>query len=248
MMQVVWGSARLPAGSAEVTTSQRLVQNDAGQPLSWIKQAQVTAQLLTALGSGASPTQVQNDLLAQQSAVYRALSLNYRNFALLTDSGAVALSLDNATSLSGVRVVQGPDFPAGGGPEFAATRTVRFVVEAEYAVSGSAFLLKSFTERVRYSGGGQVIDFFRPVTGKAVSFTSYVEEYKCRQEGRAVGWAAYPTPPAAIFPKLLVRNPDYEKGDPEFKGNLYRNYPISWSYEFGSADPLPFAAPNFWPI
>lgn len=155
--------------------------------------------------------------------------------------------LSNADSISGVMIDSGPNFDNGTGPEYATERTFNVTLSAEYS-GGDSDNLVAHQEQLRIVGTGG-----RRIVG--VEFLQEVPELQivnqrtlvyATQSGSAIGWNSYP-----VFPGPLAVLAAYEQqdkrvetaGSPSFNGRVYKNYPISWSYEFIGAS-LPIALPG----
>jgi len=97
----------------------------------------------------------QSDITLAMNGLISALAVPYQNFIFYQDDGSPsATTLMNGPSLSGVTVVEGPNFVESTGAEYATQREFTFAVEAEYALSGTVGLLLMFHEQLDFKGGG----------------------------------------------------------------------------------------------
>ncbi len=166
------------------------------------------------------------------------------------DNGALtATALNNATSITGVRIVAGPNFPDWKGNEFNQFRRFTFSAEAEYPATNSANLLISFKERLTFSGGGPEYVWKKALFGlPQKQRTCAFSVFKAMQEGEAVGYLKYPTAPRPLWPSALIHSPDQTLASPMRKGGIvphYDTYPTTWRYEFQAATQFT-GLPNLW--
>jgi hypothetical protein len=75
--------------------------------------------------------------------------------------------------------------------------------------------------------------------------------YRATQEGEAVGYRQYPTPPVPTWPSSLVRAGDFDRVSPRRRGKIagsagYEEFRVTWRYEFESATAFGNALPNVW--
>lgn len=165
----------------------------------------------------------------------------------LTTNASVATShkLTDADSVDGVKITGGPSFPDGTGPEYANVRHFEIVAEADFDDVGLANLV-SFQESVMREGtGGERWLTQTPLDGPVISQS--VARYTpvvIVQAGSAVGLNSYPTPPAPLLPSSehTDRRRIARKGPDRLADGSYRNFEISWQYEFetgAGSDPTP---------
>lgn len=237
-VQLKYGSYAFDANATTLTSSSRTRVNEGGQQLSLVRSFSVQGYL-SADGQAAVTTAM--------NALKAALATPYQDLTLLTDAGASSSDLLlNAGSLTGVLVTEGPTFGDSRGAEYATVRSFQFTAQAEYPVTGSQRLLVSFTESLSFSGGGPLYAVRRAINGPPQRQLIYPQtEYRCVQQGMAVGYRAYPVPPAPKFPQALRESPDVRQRSPRRMGNGYAEYPVEWTYVFESAGPLS-AAPTLW--
>ncbi len=198
--------------------------NKGGQPYSQVRRIDVAGDLL---GNG----QAANILL--ENALKTALSQNFGDLVFYDDSGLlIAESLINAQSITGTRVVSGPNFKDTFGPQFATLRTYDFSMEAEFILPGRPNFL-SFQESMAFSGGGPLYGIRRALNGPAQRQQVWaLTEYVVDQTGSAEGYLAWPSPvPQPKFPFALKQAGTIRYMDPTRKGpNGWEGWGISWTY------------------
>ena len=238
-MQLKYGTYSFDANATMVAASIRTTWNKGGQPFSQVRGLSVQGWLT---GDG------QAALTLAENALRTALAVPFKDLVLYHDDGSQSsLLLLNAGSLTGVRVVQGPDFATTQGPEFATIRTFSFACEAEYPLSGTATLLLDFHETLSFSGGGPIYAMRRAINGPPQRQLVYPQsEYRCTQQGRATGYRAYPVPQGPMFPAALKEAGSFTRQSPRRMGpHSWQEYPVEWRYEFESVGPL-VGVPAVW--
>ncbi len=241
-MQLKYGSYAFDANAVKLATSADLLWNEGGQPYKVRKRVEADG-FLTASGQAANSTAM--------SALATALARPYQDLYFYHDDGSLsAMALPNATSIGGVRIVAGPNFPDSFGGEFSQFRRFTFAAEAEYPLANTNNLLLSFHERLSFRGGGSryaVFDALNTLPQRQLvnKFTAYM----ATQQGEAVGFRGRPTPPDPIWPDALLNtSPDRDIDSPKRRGGLvarYEEWPVTWRYEFKSPTPL-VGFPNLW--
>lgn len=244
-MQLKYGSDSFEAASLLIGVTMETVQNEAGVPV--IKTRRLSA-------SGYIYEDTQAALTTRINEIERFLSIPYRDLILYDDAGAISAHLLlNATSITGVRCVSGPNFPEKAGNEYVNQRSFNFVMEADYAIDSVTPLVR-FRETLTISGGGPRFVVREAVEGPPVR--QKVTESSgviAVQAGEAVGFADWPileeiAPP--IFPEWLTGgddNPRVTYVSPDQRGPNRINFGLSWEYRFHSVVPLN-ARPNAWRI
>ena len=193
----------------------------------------------TIIGSG------QSDLTNKENEARAALMVPYKDFILKQDSGADSgTRLINQTSLSGVMVVDGPNFKTEGPGEYVNQRTLTFAVEAEYLIPGADTAIVSWEESISVRGNGGPDYVWRfPINADAISQPVSLQSLIITiQRGSAKGHTKRPKPPppfAGRIPGVFVNSAEsYNKGSPKSLGKAYIEWPIEWSYEYRSVAPL----------
>lgn len=243
-MQAKWGTIySFLENGCDVGSRTRLRLSDAGRPLTYVTRVDVSGWLE---GDG------QAALALEEEALREALLKNYRDFKFLTDAGATTpTSILNSESLSGVRVVDGPNFTGTDGAEYATLRKFDFAIEAEYLVPGAENAVVSFTEQVTIVGTGGPSKRLRvPINAtflvrQQLSLRSVV---RATQSGTAVGLTRRPAPPPPLWRKhWLEDQSQVSQTSPKLLGRAYTDYGVSWNYQFEADEPL-VAVPNLFPI
>lgn len=241
-MYIKYGSYQFAAGAVEPIISREPVRNAAG----FVIGIKVSVELRGYL-DGTS----QSEITAATIALENAFKVPFQNLIMYQDDGSESATvLKNANSLTGVRVVSGPNFPTGKNSEGLNIRTFEIKLEAEYPVIGGQFLM-DFTEQIAFSGGGPKF-IHRPnllgIPQKQLVYPNTV--YRAVQSGHSVGYLGYPTTPPPIWPSALMEAPDKTIVTPKrvgFGPTAYREFAVSWNYRFESAFPL-VGLPNLWVI
>lgn len=144
-------------------------------------------------------------------------------------------------------LVTGPDYPEGGGAEYAILRSYEITVTGEKAVS-AAEEIADYVETLSFSGGGARKRFSSPIEGAPQLYQTAAQTlYVVVQQGSAIGRTGYPTAPSPRFSGANINLPVYEINNrtPERVGDSYYNYEITWRYVMESATPMT-GAPNPW--
>lgn len=238
-MHLAVGSYAFDANSVRVAGTSRLRFNPAGQQLSRISQLRVDGYL-SASGQAA--------LTSAQQSLQTALTSSYPDIVFYQDDGTTesATSLKNVGSITGVRITDGPNFPAEYGAEYATLRRFNFTAEAEYPV-GPSNRLTRYHEQLEFSGGGPVFIVAPAKRGGAQRQQVYqFTPYRVIQRGAAFGYLQYPPDPLILFPNRLRENPPYGLIAPNRVGQFgYEEWGKTWNIIYEAEFPLP-AVPNLW--
>lgn len=243
-MQAFWGARySFLENGVDISSRTRLVLSDAGRPLRYVTRVSVGGWL-----EGAS----QAALSAAEAELRAALAYQYEDFRFLSDAGAaVAVSLPNATSLSGVRVVDGPNFTGATGAEYATLRQFDFELEAEYVVPGAERAVVSFTESISVTGNGGPVRRIRVPVNSPVLVRQQVSPrsvVRATQTGRAVGHLHRPSAPPPLWPAYLLNEQvSHQLAGGEPLGRAFVNFGRTWSYAFEADVPL-VGVPNLFPV
>jgi hypothetical protein len=241
-MQLWYGNLAFPVNGVKAATRVRLVMADTGRPLRYKAAIDVKAYLD---GSG------EADLTVKENLVYAALLVPYQNLVLKQSTGAATgTNLLNSASISGVRIVDGPNFTneAQDG-EYVVQRVCTFTGEAEYLIAVGANAVLSFTETVSIFGNGGPVVRWRPmVNADPVPQIVYPSSTtRAVQTGQAVGHLGYPSVPGPNWPIAeLNEKRRIVRGSPKRLGSGFIEYPVAWSYEFEALGPL-VSLPNLPP-
>lgn len=230
--------ARLMAFIVKPGYSQR------GKRLTTVYEMHVQIEICLPLSmAGATTAEAQshiNDRIVELISVYEN---NYQDVSFHHDDGTKTRhSLDNANSLTGVRITH-RTWPKGDGDEYATTRTGYVVFQAEYLTPDSQIVL--FREVVRNIGTGgprwrvQELETGNPIVVPLNQRTAQ----RVIQSGVAVGLQGY------VLDYMIPLWPQFEHLDlrevspatPRANGQGYTHFPISWTFHMT----LPAAANNF---
>lgn len=239
-MQLIYRSYSFKVNGVKVTTQQVTNLTDARVPYSVTNSLTCDGYLE---GSG------QSGCTTEENALRAALAVNFGDLTLKQDDGSnSATLLDNYSSLSGVVITAGPSFMDAMGPEYVNQRHFVFTAEAEYILTGSNFLWKSYEETVAYSGGGPLYIMKKALNGPPQRQLIYQQTpYIAMQTGRAVGFRSRPATPAPIWPFALMEAGSVNWKSPRRQGGSYIDWEVDWSYHHEWHAPL-IGAPRLWPL
>lgn len=204
-------------------------------------------------GDGADATAIQLDLTNKTAALRLGLAQRNQDIILYRDDGGMSATfLRSAGSITGIKVVSGPDFDTTpSGNDYANERHFRFVAEAVYP---SGYFLGSnvidFHEHVSISGGLPKF-LVKPCINAAPQkqLLYPMTPWVATQSGSAIGWLDYPNPINPLWPDAL-NGRTIDRDEPQYAGPLapaprYTHFPVRWSYQFESPTPL-VGIPNRW--
>lgn len=243
-MQLWIGGASFAAGAADVTSRTRIGERSVRDvPVSYITALDITVTMYGSTQAALSVLEAQLRSILTQTP--------RKDVTLRMTSGVPSsMALANARSISGVRLVSGPDFKKSQGSEFVNHRTASFTMEAEYPIVNTANAVLSWTETVSIVGNGGPDRKWRfPLNARPIRQT--ITEYslvRATQTGQAVGWLKLPSAPLPLWPGLEV-NPGHSvaRDSPEPRGQGDVKYPVRWSYTFESGGPL-VGLPSLAPV
>lgn len=235
-----YGTYSCPANGVKVTSQRDIQRDKAGVPYQYTDKVRCDGYLE---GAG------QAALTAAENGLKAALKKPFQDLIFMQDSGAESATvLKQAGSITGVVVTSGPHFQDVAGSEYATQRHFVFEAEADYPMTGVVgSRLVEYRETVRTSGGGPLFVVAPAIEGPGQRQQVY-ELTPCTvvQSGYAVGFAAYPVPPAQLFPFALAEAPDIVEVSPDKMGaNAYRLWRVEWSYKFVWPTPL-VGVPTLW--
>jgi hypothetical protein len=243
-MQAKWGSRyTFLENGCDIALRTRLVEYD-GRPARYITRVSVAGWL-----EGDS----QSNLSAQEAQLRAALiGADRQDFKFLTDLGGTsAASLLNSESISGVRVVDGPNFPGDTGAEYATVRRFDFEVEAEFVIHGTENRVLAWTESISIIGTGGPVRRIRVPINSPILVRQQISPrsvIRAVQRGQAVAHTRWPTAPRPNWPLYeLVDQRMLDAQSPRRIGRGFVEYPLQWSYSFESD--VPFVGfPNLPPL
>lgn len=238
-MQLSWGSYLFSANACKIATKIVTRFNKASQRLSTIRSISVDGYL---------EADGQTAISAAMIALEDALLNPNQDLILYQDDGSRSGTyLLNSTSISGVRIVEGPDFPDSIGYEYSKGRHFTFTAEGEYAFNDNNQRLTSFTEKLEFSGGGPEFIVRPAKLGPAQRQQIWQNTpYRVVQTGEAFGYSQYPRDPVIFFGARLAKSPDIRLIAPNRVGpNGYEEYGKSWTILYESETILN-AKPTLW--
>lgn len=189
----------------------------------------------------------QAELTIAENLCKIALAQPFQDFVLRQDNGSPSgIQLINATSLSGCRIIDGPNFPEALSPEYVNARTVEFTVEAVYLVPGAENAILAWQETISVQGsGGPGYVMRRPInTEPFPQQVSPSTPIITTQRGSAVGHMSEPRYPEPMFGRVIqygyydAEAEVKDKGSPKALGRAWIEYPINWSYRWIHSRPL----------
>lgn len=244
MMQVKYGTYAWPAGGVKVTSTRSIEKNAADVPYQFVDAIECDGYIEAA---------GQNLLTAAENAMKEALKLNFQDLLFVCDDGSnSATCLTNATSITGVRITDGPHFQDVNGPEYVSQRHFKFKAEADYRYAGvGPTTIIEWSETLAFSGGGPLYVCKPAIEGPAQRQLVYpFTPQRVKQTGYAIGFGgtgavAFPEPAPPIWPFALVSNPDAKKTHPKRRGNVYTDWRLDWEYSYEWTDVL-VGTPTLW--
>ena len=236
-MYVAYGSYTHDANEVNlVSFNQRTKRSGRGLVESTVKTVTLEVVLIPS-------TATQANIKSAIEELEDAYGVDGRDWALYHDDGTRSLhSLTSRDSISGVRVMS-LDYPKGDGAEYATQRTASIVLEAEYP--GPSNLLQ-FQETIRFMGnGGARYRWAETLNGPPQrQLINLRTVARATQSGTAVGHLGEPEFPSPIWPDLeLLDLRERNRHGPQFDGNAFKYWGISWNHQFESGSPL-FGEPN----
>jgi len=183
------------------------------------------------------------------AALEAAYSIPKQELALLHADGSPTINrIRPSECLEGPRITRPISYPNGKGPYFALWVDFTVTLSCTRAV-GSAPIYMSFEESLTFEGGGAQRGIIEVLRGSPqVQLCRRKTIYKATQRGSAVGFYASPSVPSPLFPEALMRDPSaypVTYGPRQRIGDFGFGYPVSWEYQFESAQPLT-GTPNYY--
>lgn len=199
----------------------------------------------------------QAGLHAKLASLLAAYSVHGGDIVLLDNNNNPShhelISTDRSgLAIGGVKIIEPPSFPQGGGAEYTTWRRYTIVIGAEIDVlrntqdAGYIVLNESFTRTGSTSGPGtNPSDVYihqlagPPILQRVRTHTAFTGS----QNGNSVGRSGFLVP-SPIYPNLLIYPlTQITQGDPRDIGdrtdlNHKREFPASWSYQYHSDIPF----------
>jgi len=229
-MKLKYGAYLHGDNECEVTINREVWRDNTGKRRGYIERWSIRGKLLAA---GAD---LVADLTTKINALITAYTSDGQDLVLYESDGVTETShkLDTSASFGGVKVLNGPSFPSGRGAEYATYRDYTIFVEAKFTDATHDTI--SFVETISVSGTGDSrFIYIQPLKGKAVKQTVAKKSVVLvSQDGSAVGRTAYPTPPGPVSSTYehKERRRITKKSPKREADATYREYEISWHYEF----------------
>lgn len=240
-MYLKWGDYTHPLGEPQISISRQPILAESGIPVAHTVVWDIQGKLL---GND------QADLDQKIAALKAAYQKQNQDLVLLRSDGETDSqhTLRRADTRGGTWIVSGPNFPEGGGAQYATVRTFQLQVQAEIPISDPHTTLISFEESLRLSGGGPLVAHIETAFGLPVRQQLRANTtFRATQSGSAIGYRNYPTIPGPLFGYAnLIREPVITRTSPKRVGTAQHHYRVTWQYEFESALPfsgLPHVAP-----
>jgi hypothetical protein len=243
-MQVRYGDYVFAVNSVDCSQPSKIIRSATGRPVRYGITFKVQGWLTPEAGN-------QEAFTLAQAAMIEAFQVGYQDFVLLQDNGLNSgYGILNTPSITGVQIIDGPNFPGGIG-DYATVLRFDITAYAEYLIDNAEDAVLQFQESLSFQGDCGPDIVWRPCVnaGPVQQAVSPATTQIIIQRGRAVGHTDYPTPPAPIFPAQYYQG-KYTVIDPESPrqvGQGYIEYPISWQYRFEANIPLS-GTPNLPPF
>lgn len=192
-----------------------------------------------------------SDIATQSTTLMNAYAAHPTSVHLrLPDASASANFVTAAQTLGGIKIVEPVSFNDTEQAAHTTFRRFRTAIEFMRPASGSNVLIVSFAESISFTGGGPMDGHLEPLTGRPIKQRwKQNTVYRATQQGRAVGFRAYPDAPDPIWPAAEIRPArEFTPENPQRHNATtlaYSHFPISWSYKFESAIQLT-GNPNRW--
>ncbi|HEV3341468.1 MAG TPA: hypothetical protein VG125_13955 [Pirellulales bacterium] len=245
-MFLAYGSHAHQAGECDVSID-RVVFKSTGQvPLSVLETWTIKGLLTSQIG----PT----DIDAQIAALKAAYAIDGQDLVLYMPDGVTPTStvLRSSSCLGGTRVEMAPSFPGGRPAERVGFVGYTIKVVGEIPVT-TGNVLTDYHESIKARGGTPVIGYLEPAVGIPVpQLFKQTSTFKVVQDGHATGYnfapqigvdVGIPIWPAFILPQQTELNAE----SPDRQITAYKNYKVSWHFEFESVTPL-LGNPTPWPL
>jgi hypothetical protein len=196
----------------------------------------------------------QAALVTAIAALEAAYSTENKDLVLFQTNGVTAAaSLLTAGTIGGTRIVSGPTYPEDGqhDAEFSTFRRYQIEIEARRS-TGQAELL-AWTESLSFHGtGGPKTAHAQPLVGPPQK-QQLAQQTPIRvvQQGRAIGFTDWPTPPPPQWPNDVREDEiDIKYNEPKRYGPpgspTYVEFEVEWTYPHEGVGPF-VGRPNLWP-
>jgi hypothetical protein len=227
----------------EFTTSRQTLRDDAERVIGWTERWNLVGHLQasgpTAIATAAASLDAayNNGYMPAYAGLFISAGVPSNNYWLASNT------------ISGIKVVAPPGYPAGTRLEFVNDRTYVVSLEAEF-INFQARNIVAYTETISQQGNGgqRLVALETRYDLPVIQKVSRATPVRLVQQGMAVGRFGWPIPPDPILPDYLNdAETSVVRTGPRLRGTNYENYQVQWSYVMNIAQiPAP-AYPNKWP-
>lgn len=180
-----------------------------------------------------------------------AVSVDNGDLKFLDNFGNETIhGISSSNTLNGVQVSRGVQYPIsppeGSKTELFNKKTFEILFSWEEEAPQSEIV--AWDQNIKVSGGGPDFTIKQSFTGAPqIQTVSSFTDYVAVQQGRAIGWSAYPSfPPLHYSSGTLVGRLSYQQAytPMRYNRNGNRMYPIEWRYYFWSPSALLISSPS----
>lgn len=229
-MRVSWGGYQFDENAVQlVSFSVRPRNSHRGNRMELVYTAHLRAELKTTSGQAAITTLIRDFITA--------FDQNYQDFVLVDNSGVETphtFRNSDPRNVSGNRVIQ-RSWDGQDPVEYALVRTADVVVQAIMAQpeSGLIYLTESLTT---IGTGGMVWSADNTQNGPQATVLYPSSWRHVVQQGHAIYYFGPATENGPLFPLNFEHQERRRivRGEPQFRGQGYTHYPISWHYEYST--------------
>lgn len=227
-MQLYYGSYAFPEHGTRWPLTQQLIEDVPGVPKSTLVTMDVSGNL-----EGTTPAELRIATIA-----IRAACLTPFQNVIVRHNGSIVEQMLNVDTITGVRCVDGPNFPGSTPGDFSTYRAFNCRFQAEYKLLGEAIPnILNYTQTVNISGGKPLRVWQLALNGKPKKTqVSPMTPYYAVQSGSATGRFSMPAIPGPLF--LDPDEVNLSRTSPQDSGGLLQNYQATWEYRFSSVTPF----------
>ena len=169
-----------------------------------------------------------------------------RDWLVMLNNRPLDISIYARDCISGVTVQGGVSFPSNKNAAYVTHLPYSITLTADVAIADQSRALKSFSEKLRFSGGGPRFLHIETAVGLPVKQIGRRHTvYRAVQSGSAVGLYARPIVPQPLWPNDQIENVEYELDSGQYRGDTRTDLGVTWTYRFESARRM-FGTPNAW--
>jgi hypothetical protein len=236
-MQVAWGNYTHESNEVQLV-------NFTVRPRMSRRNLRMERQYRIHLRGELKDTGGQSALTTKINNLISAYSNDFQDFNLYDNSGNLtphSISSTDPRNISGNRVVH-RSWDGTDPVEYALIRSYEIIIEATLSdpESGLLYLSESVTT---IGSGGQIWEAVNTFSGPQAAVICPQSWVRVVQQGMAIGYQGWPPARPPIFPNNFEHEerrritPHY----PQFRGQGFTHYPISWHYEFSTIFPGVYA-------